>query len=209
MENLEDIKSRITDLVSERVNLKNEMEEKTNELMDICRNNYNNILAPVIKELSELDKFISDKTETEVSESKNNIRKLNFSFEGLEFYLYFCPEKYAASGVKIYTRKADGDKQMNLSHYNSYQTDVREFFHIFFYSIENITFLTDKVKEHFSERFMTYEGLINNQCSDLKKTIAKLSEMIKGSSTLTTSDDGNTIELTINGKKYVGKLEEK
>jgi hypothetical protein len=32
--------------------------------------------------------------------------------------------------------------------------------------------------------------------------------MIKSSSTLTTSDDGNTIELTINGKKYVGKLEE-
>jgi hypothetical protein len=205
MENLEDIKSRITDLVSERVNLKNEMEEKTNELMDICRNNYDNILAPVIRELSELDKFISDKTGTEVSECKGNIHKLEFSFEGHDFYLYFCPEKYAASGVKIF---ACGNKNMNLTHYGSYQTEVRGFFHILFYSIENINFLTDKVKEHFSERFMVYEKQINNQCSELKKTIAKLSEMIKSSSTLTTSDDGNTIELTINGKKYVGKLEE-
>lgn len=204
MENIEDIKSRITDLVSEKVNLKNEMEEKTKELLDICRNNYDNILAPVIRELSELDKFISDKTGAEVSESKGNINKLNFSFEGHEFFLYFCPEKYAASGLKIFT----DDGKMNLSHYGSYQTEVKQFFHILFYSIENINFLTDKVKEHFSERFMVYEKQINNQCSELKKTIAKLSEMIKSSSTLTTSDDGNTIELTINGKKYVGKLEE-
>lgn len=205
MENLEDIKSRITDLVSEKVNLKSEMEEKTAELRNICRNNYDNILAPVIRELSELDKFISDKTDAEVSESKGNINKLNFSFKGHDFYIYFCPEKYAASGVKIFS---DGGK-MNLSHYGSYQTEVEQFFHILFYSVENVTFLTDKVKEHFSERFMVYERLVSQQCSELKNTIAKLSEMITSSGTLTTSDDGNTIEITINGKKYVGKLEEK
>lgn len=206
MENIEDIKSRITDLVSERVNLENEKEEKTKVLMDICRNNYNNILAPVIKELSELDKFISETTDIEVSEAMCNIRKFYFSFEGHEFYLLYTPEKYASNGLKIF---GPNGRKMNLSQYDSYQSDVKEFFHILFYSIENINFLTDTVKEHFSERFMVYEKKINSQCSDLKNTIAKLSEMIKSSNTLTTSDDGNTIEVTINGKKYVGKLEEK
>lgn len=204
MENIENIKLKIKDLVSEKVNLENEKEEKTKKLMDICKNNFDNILAPVVKELSELDNFISDKTDIEVLESKGNIHKLNFFLEGIEFWMTFTPKGYHSDGLNIYNNTS----KINLSHYEAYETEVEKYFNCLFYSIENINFLTDKVKEHFSERFKVYERLITDQCSDLKDAIAELSEKIKQSSTLETSDNGNTIEVIMNGKKYVGTLVE-
>lgn len=172
--------------------LENEKKQLEQGLADKLRVNYKTIFEPEFEKLVEMDELLRKATD------KSFITEI-----GGEDNLCYYPKCYSLQGLR-YKRIL-----VRLNEYSSNNLDYIRDFSVLFATVDSTIAFLDKVKsEIFMKRFKIYEGYLDKQTEYLRDAIATLLDKMSESSSVKENSNG-TIEITINGKTYVGAVKEK
>ena len=188
--------TELTNSLKEKVANNDRLEQEKKQLeqglADTLRHNYNTIFAPEYAKFVEMDELLRKATgrdfTTEVGDGSG---------------LCYLPACYSACGLYYKNRRV---RLYDTSNCNS--DIIRDFSKVFLNADTTLAFL-DKVKsEVFMNRFKIYEGYLDKQTEYLRDAIATLLDKMSEASSVKENVDG-TIEITLNGKTYVGAVKEK
>ena len=184
MENFDDIKKNVIDLINEQNELEEREKETRKKLGSIIEENYNRIVSPVLKELSELDYVLENKV------GMFDTLKV----DGMP--IYYVSKHWSGSGLRY---MSDGDSV------SPYYTDERTIEN--FSTVEKASAFAETVKKIFVEKFKTFAPMLEEKNKELKNKIDKLVEALNNSSTIKEQDDG-TVEIKLGDKTFVGTIKE-
>lgn len=186
--------TEFTNSLKEKIANKEKLEQEKKQieqgLADKLRVNYKTIFEPEYAKLVEMDELLRKATD------KSFITELDGG------NLYYYPRCYSLQGLRY--KKV----LVRLNDYSSNNLDYIRDFSALFASVDSTIAFLDRVKlEIFMARFKIYEGFLDKQTEYLRDTIATLLDKMSESSSVKENANG-TIEITINGKTYVGAVKE-
>lgn len=186
--------TEFTNSLKEKIANKEKLEQEKKQieqaLADKLRVNYKTIFEPELAKLVEMDELLRKAT------GKSFITELDGG------NLCYYPRCYSLVGLRY--KKV----LVTLNDYSSNNLDYIRDFSALFASVDSTIAFLDRVKsEIFMARFKIYEGFLDKQTEYLRDTIATLLERMSESSSVKENANG-TIEITINGKTYVGAVKE-
>lgn len=186
--------TEFTNSLKEKIANKEKLEQEKKQLeqglADKLRVNYKAIFEPEYAKLVEMDELLLKATD------KGFITELDGG------NLCYYPKCYSLAGLRY------KGQLVTLSDYSSNNLDYIRDFSALFASVDSTIAFLDRVKlEIFMARFKIYEGFLDKQTEYLRDTIAPLLDKMSESSSVKENTNG-TIEITINGKTYVGAVKE-
>lgn len=185
MDALEELKKKLVGLVEENDTLKAKEEETTGKIKAIIGENCEKFVIPVYNELREIDNLCYRVTQHAFRLTDEPV-------------IYYYPSCYYSTGLLI-----KGHSTETFLHFGCFDNDNIKHFS----TVESTLEFVEELKKVFIHRFEVFLPLLEKKNAELKSQVDNLITLLENSSTVEEKSNG-TIELTINGKKYVGKLVE-
>lgn len=187
---MDELKSKLLKLVDENKDLKQKEDELEKKLYANMVRNYELLVKPVQEELIEMNIILS------------NASGVTFSVGGCQQTVCYLSNNFSGyswwhNGHKIILKE---DETWRASDSIKYFSDIL--------STEDVTLkFIDAIKEHFALRFEKYKEIFEKQNSELRHTVDEFARKLKESPSMIQNPDGS-IEITINGKTYIGTVKE-
>ena len=184
MENFDDIKKSVIDLVNENEKLEDQVKETRKKLGSIIEENYNKIVDPVLDELEGLDHILGIKA------------SMFDTIKHEDLPIYYVPKHWSNWGLH-YTSNGN-----SVSPYYVDEQTIENFS-----TVEKALAFVEVVKKIFVERFKTYAPILEERNKEIKNKLDDLVESLNNSSTIKKQDDG-TVEIKLGDKTFVGTIKE-
>lgn len=181
----------LTNTLKEKIALKelltSELKDYEQTFANILQKNYKTLYVPKYAELRDMDDLLRKEL------------KMNFiSGDWTNGDIAFVPAHFASSGLFHH-----GHRVTDILNPADY---VHDFEDIFSSEDSTIKFI-DKMTALFCERFKKYEKELDKQNSSLREALATILDKLSNASAVDEKPDG-TIEITLNGKTYIGTVKE-
>lgn len=197
--NLEELKERALALKEENVKLHSEIKARKAELAEITKRNFKEIVLPYIQDMN---KFIK---ELNLQSFRLESKRL---LDNSEILLSKECENY---GVKLefWEHRVYGiDCHLNYGdEYKKLSTELWVYLEKFFSSVESCNAFIEELNADYISILCRAVADYEKENPELTEYLQYLAEKLKTSSCIEKREDGS-IEITLNGKTYVGKLKE-
>lgn len=193
--NFNEIMETAEALLEQNVELENKKNQMETDLLEIIKDNYEKLFLPEIESLLNFDGRLSDKA--------------NICFDSQET-LFYISRRNGGVGPNLYitnrNNQHDNVFYKTILH-KAFSNDYKIHLLSDFTSEESTFAFLASVKEVFARRFEAYASKLRKKNDSLAERIKELAEQLKNSSSVNEKEDG-TIEITLNGKTYIGTVKE-
>ena len=199
---LNEIIKNAENLLSENEELECRKNQMELELLKKIESNYNKLFVPEIQELTKLDTKLADASGIFGLETRCETFCISGASSSFGTFFYITNRSNFNDHVvynKILHRKyPDRD----------FPSDYKIHLLKEFISEDSTLSHLAEIKESFAERFETYAKTVSEKNEKLSAQIEILAEQLKESSSVEEKEDGS-IEITLNGKTYIGTVKER
>ena len=201
--NINEIIKTSESLLSENKELEDKKLRMQKELLEKVKKNYEKIFMPAIDELLTLDTRLARATEfPRQLITEEPLYRIYSNFTGnfaSDFYIVNRANQHDFNDYKNILHRKYPDRDFPI--------DYKLFLLKEFISENSTLSHLDKIKDSFAGRFATYAGVLREKNEKLSAQIEAIAEQLKESSAIEEKSDG-TIEITLNGKTYIGTVKE-
>jgi UDP-N-acetylglucosamine transferase subunit ALG13 len=195
---LNELKEKAIFLKEENTKLHNEVNAKKAEFAQIIRNNFEEIILPYMWGMNDFIKNLNfrfdEKTEQLINGNEVTVSKCLTKY-GIKI-LY---KEWKSYGLDIYITYEDTYKKLYADHWIS----LAEFFE----SVDACNSFIEQLNADYSLIIKSAINQYETENPKLAETLQNLTERIRNSSFVEQKKDGS-IEITINGKTYIGTVKE-
>ena len=195
---LNELKEKAILLKKENTKLHNEVKAKKAEFAQIIRNNFVEIILPYIRSMNDFIKNLNfsfrEKTEQLINDNQVSVDKRLTNWGIAISY-----KEWKSYGLDIYLTYEESYKKINADQW----MPLAEFF-------ESVDACNNFIEQLNADYSLIIESAINQYETEnptLAETLQNLTERIRNSSFVEQKEDGS-VEITINGKTYIGTVKE-
>ena len=195
---LNELKEKAILLKKENTKLHNEVKAKKAEFAQIIRNNFVEIILPYIRSMNDFIKNLNfrfgEKTEQLINDNQVSVDKRLTNWGIAISY-----KEWKSYGLDIYLTYEESYKKLNTDQW----MPLAELF-------ESVDACNNFIEQLNADYSLIIESAINQYETEnptLAETLQNLTERIRNSSFVEQKEDGS-VEITINGKTYIGTVKE-
>lgn len=195
---LNELKEKAILLKKENTKLHNEVKAKKAEFAQIIRNNFEEIILPYIRSMNDFIKNLNfgfrEKTEQLINDNQVSVDKRLTNW-GIQITY----KEWKSYGLDIYLIYEDSYKKLNADQW----MPLAELF-------ESVDACNNFIEQLNADYSLIIESAIKQYETEnpkLAETLQNLTERIRNSSFVEQKEDGS-VEITINGKTYIGTVKE-
>lgn len=195
---LNELKEKALLLKKENTKLHNEVNAKKDEFAQTIRNNFVEIVLPYMRSMNDFIKNLNIRFNEKVeSLLKNN--QIALYKRLIKFGIQISYREWKIYGPDTYITYGESYKKLNTDHWIS----LAEFFE----SVDTCNSFIEQLNADYSLIIESAIKQYETENPKLVDTLQNLTEKIKNSSCVEQKEDGS-IEITINGKTYIGTVKE-
>ncbi len=195
---LNELKEKALLLKLENTKLHNEVTAKKAEFAQIIRKNFVEIVLPYMRSMNDFIKNLHIRFDEKVEPLlSNNQRTVNKRLTNFGIQIFY--KEWKSYGLDTYITYEDSYTKLHDEHWIS----LAEFF-------ESVDACNSFIEQLNADYSLIIESVIKQYETEnptLAETLQNLTEKIKNSSCVEQKEDGS-IEITINGKTYIGTVKE-
>lgn len=195
---LNELKEKALLLKNERTKLCNEVNAKKDEFAQIIRKNFVEIILPYIRDMNDFIKSLKFSF-IEHNEKLIDANQMTFGKNLSRWGITLFYKEWKSYGLDAYITYEESYKKLNSEQW----LPLAEFF-------ESVDTCNSFIKQLNADYSLLIESAIKQYETEnpiLADTLQNLTEKIKNSSCVEQKEDGS-IEITINGKTYIGTVKE-
>ena len=195
---LNELKEKALLLKKENTKLHNEVTAKKDEFAQIIRKNFVEIVLPYMRSMNDFIKNLNIRCNEKVeSLLKNNQLAVNKRLTNFGIQILY--KEWKIYGLDTYITYEESYKKLQTNHWIS----LAEFFE----SVDACNSFIEQLNADYSLIIESAIKQYETENPTLVETLQNLTEKIKNSSCVEQKEDGS-IEITINGKTYIGTVKE-
>ena len=195
---LNELKEKALLLKLENTKLHNEVTAKKAEFAQIIRKNFVEIVLPYMRSMNDFIKNLHIRFDEKVEPLlSNNQRTVNKRLTNFGIQIFY--KEWKSYGLDTYITYEDSYTKL----YDEHWISLAEFF-------ESVDACNSFIEQLNADYSLIIESVIKQYETEnptLAETLQNLTEKIKNSSCVEQKEDGS-IEITINGKTYIGTVKE-